>query len=183
MLSKRWAELGRAAVLPFVYLMLVFAEQSGAIDHLRGLDQVSLVAENFSLSYASNACKPIHPDNAAWKPLLGLIEKYSKVKLRPDKTPLTIARVAATFSAQQPLEKGEISEWTAPSTPFMVIYRDWSAKRGETISAEDVTVVGSIGDLQTWIAQSKGEFHVLIHDIVLGVLTLGNLCTSSAFAS
>lgn len=170
--AKRWLELSGAAVLPITCLLLVVAEHDGFIDHWRGLDRVRTVADNFSLSYAPDASTPVYPSDAAWKPLIDLIQEYSKVKLRTDKQPQTIARFPATLSAQQELGRGRLSEWTAPSTPSAVLYRHWPENTGKTIPREDYTIVGTIGDLQSWIAQSKADYHFLVHDIVWGILAL-----------
>lgn len=169
--TKRWLELSRAAVLPVIYLLLVLAEHYGLIDHWHGLDRVKSVADNFSLSYAPDASAPVYPGDAAWKPLMDLIQKYSKVKLRSDKQPQTVARFVATLSAQQEMGDGVRAEWTSPSTPFVVIYKHWP-EPGTTLPREDFTIVGTIGDLRDWIAQSKADCHFLIHDIVLGILAL-----------
>jgi hypothetical protein len=166
--AKRWLELSRVAVLPLIYLLLVIAEHNGLIDRWRGLDRVQAVADNFRLSYAPDASKPVYPSDAAWKPLIDLIQRYSKVKLRTDMQPQTVARFVATVSAHQE-ETG--AEWTSPSTPFAVIYKHWPDP-GTTFPREDYTIVGSIGDLQNWISQSKADCHFLIHDIVLGILAL-----------
>jgi hypothetical protein len=109
--------------LPIIYLILVIAEHNGLIDHWRGLDKVQEVEDSFSLSYAPNASKPVYPNDSAWKPLIGLIRKYSKVKLRTDKQPQTVARFAATFSAKQDVGGGVPSEWTSPATPFCCFVR------------------------------------------------------------
>jgi len=169
--TKRWLELGRAALLPVLYLLLVIAEHSGLIDHWRGLDRVQTVEDRFNLSYASDASKPVYPGDAEWKPLIEIIKKYSKVKLRTDKEPQTVARFKATLSAQQEMGLGNFTEWTSPSTPFAVMYKHWPDP-GTTFPPEDYTIVGSIGDLQNWIAKSKADCHFLIHDIVLGILAL-----------
>jgi hypothetical protein len=164
-------EFGQVAVLPVICLLLVIAEHNGLIDHWRGLDRVQAVADNFSLSYAPGACKPVYPDDAAWAPLIGLIQEYSKSKLRTDKQPQTVARSVATLSTQQEMGEGIRSEWTAPSTPLVVMYRRWPDP-GTNFQREEYTIVGTIGDLQGWIAQSKADCHFLIHDITLGILAL-----------
>ena len=168
--TKRWIELARAAGLPIIYLLLVLAERGGVIDHWRGLDIAKDVAENFSLSYAPDASKPVHRSDRAWEPLMALISRYSKVKLRADKQPQTVARLVATLSTQQPMGGGQVSEWTAPSTPIVVFYRYWPENTAKSIPPEDFTIIGTIGDLQAWIEQSRSDGHFLIHDIVLGVI-------------
>jgi hypothetical protein len=51
-----------------------------------------------------------------------------------------------------------------------VIYKHWPS--GADLTREDYTIVGGIGDLQSWVAQSEADCHFLIHDIVLGILAL-----------
>lgn len=169
---KWWVDLLRAAVLPAMVLLVVLSEHHGIIDHWRGLDRVKAVADNFNLSYAADASTPVYPQDAAWKPLIALIKRYSAAKLRTDKQPQTIARFKASLSTQEPIGGGKISEWTSPSTPFVVFYRHWPNNTGQRIPPEDFTIVGTIGDLQNWIAQSRNDFYFVLHDIVLGFITL-----------
>jgi hypothetical protein len=170
---KWWVDLVRAAVLPVILLLVVLAEHYGVIDRWRGLDLVEAVADNFSLSYAPNASAPIYPEDAAWKPLIALIERYSSAKLRRDKQPQTVARMVASLSTQEPMGSGRIAEWTSPSTPVVVFYRHWPNNTGQNIPPEDFTIVGTIGELQNWIVQSRNDFYFLLHDMVLGLITLG----------
>jgi len=100
---KKWLELVRLVLLPVIYMLLVLAEHYGVVDHLRGLDKVKAVADNFNLSYAANASTPVYPSDAAWRPLMAMIAKYSNAKLRLDKTPQTVARLVASLSTQEAL--------------------------------------------------------------------------------
>jgi hypothetical protein len=172
---KQWLEFALAVGLPAMTLLLVWAEHSGLIDHWRGLDRVQAVADNFSVSYDPNACNPVYPDNPAWKPLIEIIQRYSKSPLRRDRQPQTVARFQATLSGKSDIGNEHFSEWTAPSTPFVVLYRHWPENTGAEIPRDDFTVVGTIGDLQSWITQSKDDFHFLVNDVVLTfmALTLG----------
>jgi hypothetical protein len=52
-----------------------------------------------------------------------------------------------------------------------VLYRRWPDP-GATFPPAEYTIVGTIGDLQSWIAESKSDFHFYLHDIVLGILAL-----------
>jgi len=166
--QKRWIDFVLSVLLPASILLVVLAEHYGVFESWRGLDLVEEVADRFSHSYTPDASKPVYPEDAAWKPMIELIEKYSKVKLRTDKEPKTIARFQATLSTKEV----DSFEWTSPSTPFVVLYRHWPENSGPGIPKEDYTVVGSIGDLQSWITQSKNDFHFLINDIVLGVIAV-----------
>lgn len=100
-----------------------------------------------------------------------LIRTYSKARLRTDKQPQTIARFQATLSTKQNLPD-QTWEWTSPSTPFAVLYFHWPTNTLKQFPPENYTTVGTIGDLQDWIGKSKSTFHFLIHDVVLGILTL-----------
>jgi hypothetical protein len=165
--NKRRIELALSVVLPLLYLAVASADHFGVTDRLKGLDKVQGVGDNFGLSYGPSPSMPIYPDNPAWKPLLLLIRQYSKVKLRIDKQPQTIARFQASLSTEDRLGDGEISQWTSPSTPFVVLYRYWPANTGKVIPKDDYTVIGTIGDLQNWITQSKNDTHFLIQDVLL----------------
>ncbi len=167
--TKRTVGLVASVAVPLAVLLFVVAEHSGWIDHWRGLDEVQQVADRFDLSYAPDASRPVYPEDAEWKPTIALIRKYSKVKLRTDKQPQTIARFKATLSTN---ETPAGFEWSSPSTPFGVLYRRWPQNSGVNIPLDDFAVVGTIGDLQNWIAQSRADFHFLINDVLLGILAI-----------
>jgi hypothetical protein len=164
--TRRWIEFAVSVLLPLGGLSVVLLEHYGALDRLRGLNRVEEVADRFSHSYSPDASKPVYPDDVEWQPTIRLIKKYSKAKLRTDKEAQTIARFKATLSTQDP----NGSEWTSPSTPFAVLYRRWPQNSGSQIPPEDYTIVGSIGELQSWIAQSKSDFHFLINDVFLTLM-------------
>jgi hypothetical protein len=169
--KKRRIEFAVSVLLPLVGLFLVLAEHTGAIDWLLGLDKVEQVADRFDRSYSSDASRRVYPEDAEWKPTIALIEKYSKIKWQAGRQPQTIARLQAKLSAQD--EDGY--EWTSPSTPIVVLYRRWPTTLGLSIPKDDVEVIGSIGELHSWIDQSKSEYHFLIDDVLLVVIaaTLG----------
>lgn len=170
--TKKWIELVKAGIIPLIYLLFVSAEHSGLIDHWRKLDRVKAVADNFSLSYAPDASMPVYPNNPAWSPLITLIKKYSKAKLRSDREPQTVARFAASLSTQQTVASGKVSEWTSPSTPLVFLYRYYPQNPGVRIPPEEYTIVGTVGDLQSWITEDRNSFYFLWHDIVLSILAL-----------
>jgi hypothetical protein len=164
---KRVVELAATVILPFVVITFSVLDHNGTIDRWRGIDLVEEVANRFSLSYADNASAPVYPTDPAWKPTIALIEKYSKIKLRADKTPQTIARV------QDPNAKQYAAgfEWTVPATPIAVLYQHWPGNTGKTLALhENFELVGSIGQLQSWIERSKSDFHFLLNDIFLAAM-------------
>jgi hypothetical protein len=67
---------------------------------------------------------------------------------------------------------GKISEWTAPSTGVVVFYQHWPTNTGKSIPPEDFTVVGSIGELQNWIVQSRNDWYFMLHDIIFALIAL-----------
>lgn len=171
--ARRWIDLVLLALLPFVTVLVVAAEHYGVFDRWRGLEQVEQVSARFDESYAPDASRPVYPGDPAWNPMITLIKKYSTVKLRSDRLPETIARMRATLST----DERDGFEWTSPSTPFVVFYVRWPQNTGKGIPSQDFTVVGTIGQLQEWIAQSKDDFHFLINDILLGLVPVAlGLC-------
>jgi hypothetical protein len=155
-------------VLPLCIVFMAIGEHARLFDRWRGLDQVENVSDSFNHSYGVEPSKPVYPGTPEWAPTLRLIEEYSKHKLRTDREPSTIARMKATQSIQ---EQNTDLEWTSPSTPIVVLYRHWPGNSAAGIGP-DYTIVGSIGDLQTWIAQSKAEFHFVVNDIILGLMSV-----------
>jgi hypothetical protein len=160
--------LGLLVVLPLCILLMAVAEHTGMHDRWRGLDLVEKASDSFNHSYGIEPSKPIYPEDPEWAPTLGLIEEYSRYKLRTDRQPATIARQQAKLSVKEP---NADLDWTAPSTPLVVLYRHWPGNSGEVIPRDEVTIVGSIGDLQNWIARSKAEFHFRVNNIILGLMS------------
>jgi hypothetical protein len=133
------------------------------------LDEVETVAARFEQSYARDASHPVSVGDPAWKPLIKLIYKYSNADLPKDKEPQTVARLSATLSGEQKDPNGQlVSEWTAPSTRFMVLYRRWP---GQTVPKEDWRVAGTIGDLRSWILRSKDDLRFLVKDVFFVLLS------------
>ena len=162
--TSRSAERILGLVVPLAVFASAWAEHSGLFDKWRDLDLVEQVSYKFNHSYTPDASMPVYPEYPSWKPTLDLIRKYSKAKLQ-DRAPLTIARFRATQSTEEPGG----SEWTAPSTPIVVEYRHWP---GQDVPPADLTIVGTIGELQGWIDKSKSDFHFLIDDVLLGILAV-----------
>jgi hypothetical protein len=151
-------------VIPILYLIFLVADRQGVWDRLTGLDLVQAVSDRFQQSYAAGASTPVRVGDPAWEPLLAIIYRYSKATFPADKTPRVVARDVATLSAVVP-ETG--SEWTAPSTPLSLLYKDWPT--GEAIERADYRVIGTIGELQDWIQKEKERRKFLALDVFLGL--------------
>lgn len=151
--------------LPVLYLLFLLADRAGVWSHLRRLDMIESVAARFEKSYAADASHPVSVGDPEWDPLMRLVYRYSNTEFPRNKQPQTIARFQATVSGSQTSPDGVIlSEWTAPSTPFAVLFVKWS---GQSIPREDCYVAGTIGDLRSWIARSKDDFRFLVKDVFL----------------
>ena len=61
-----------------------------------------------------------------------------------------------------------MAEWTAPSTPLLLLYKDWP---GNDIPPEDYRVIGTIGDLRDWISKAKDHRRFVVQDVFLGTFT------------
>lgn len=60
------------------------------------------------------------------------------------------------------------AEWTAPSTPLALLYRDWP---GNEVPREDYRIIGTIGNLREWISKAKDDRRFLVQDVFLGTFT------------
>jgi hypothetical protein len=155
-----------ASILAFVILL---AEYVGGLDYVLSIRLLQGAAERFELSYGPDASRPIKPSDREWEPTLKLIEDYTKTSLPENEQPRVIARSQAVFSAQEPMGKGQIAQWTAPSTPILLIYKNWP---GNTVSPKDYRIVGSIGDLRSWINQYRDRWKFRVNDLLFALLAL-----------
>ena len=165
--------------LPFIYLGFIVADRLGIWDRLTGLNLVEKVATRFDLSYADDASSPVRVGDAEWNPLLTLVYRYSKDSFARDKTPRVFARFRASLSSRTPSEGPIFSEWTAPSTPIVLIYVEWPQNSGKSIPPDLFRVVGTIGDLHEWISKEKDRRRFWVQDIFLG--TFGPLLAIVVF--
>ena len=150
-------------------IFILLAEYAGGLDYLLNIRLLEGVAGRFELSYGPDASRPINPSDKEWGPTLKLIKDYTRANLPNDKEPRVIARSQAVFSAQEPIGKGQLAQWTAPSTPILLLYKDWP---GNTVSPEDYRIVGSIGDLRSWIDQYREKWKFRVNDLLFGLLGL-----------
>ena len=157
-----------ALVFAVLTLALVIAEQLGALDWYLDLKPMQKVAASLSSSYAP-AQRIFTPADSEWRPTIRLIRKYTSVHL-PEKTPpKAIARFRAVLSGKEDLPQGGVAEWTAPSTPIVLIYGPGKALR---VDVDHVVVVGDVGDLSTWIAEYRDYWKFMLNDVLLGVLSI-----------
>jgi len=168
-MKARFLKFVAAIIIPLIVLSFVISMRVGCWDRFFGLDKVEKVAENFESSYKPNVSHTVRVGDPAWNPLMRLISKYSNVDLPKDREPRVLARFVAVLSGKTDLGQGKIAEWTAPSTPIVVIYRDWP---GQNVSTQDYRIVGTISDLRTWINRSKDDFRFIIQDILLAILSI-----------
>jgi hypothetical protein len=152
-----------ALALPMFYFIFLVADRNGLWSHLSGLDKVESVAARFERSYSADASHPVSLGDPEWKPLVKLVYKYSNADLPQDKQPQTVARFPATISDVSRTPNGEIlSEWTAPSTPLVLLFRRWP---GQDVPKNDWVIVGTIGDLRTWILRDKDDLRFWVKDV------------------
>jgi hypothetical protein len=150
-------------------IFILLAEYAGGLDYLLNIRVLEGAAGRFELSYGADASRPIKPSDKEWGPTLKLIKDYTRANLPKDKEPRVIARSQAVFSAQEPVGKGQIAQWTAPSTPILLLYKDWP---GNTVPPEDYRIIGSIGDLRSWIDQYQEKWKFRINDLLFALLGL-----------
>jgi len=153
--KRRYPEI-LAVLLSLSTIGFAVAEHLGWVDTIRGLDSVKGIANSYDLSYGPNSPEPVYPGNPAWPVLLGMIQHHNPNL--PDRRPLTIARYKALASTVNVNLPG-LPQWTAPGTPILLLYRKWPAPGTPPIEREDYRVVGTIGDLHTWIKEDSDNFH------------------------
>jgi hypothetical protein len=155
--------------IPLCVLAFVISTRVGFWGYWFGLNHVEKVAANLETSYATNVSRQVRPGDPAWKPLLRLINKYSTANFPKDREPKVFARYVAVGSHKIEAGNELVAEWTAPTTPIMLIYKEWP---GQKVERKDNHIVGSIADLRTWITRSKDDFRFLVQDVALAVLSL-----------
>ena len=166
--KRRAINFTLAVILPALTVCTLTAERFGVVSRLLGLDLVQAVEGRFQQSYGSKPSAPLYRGDPAWAPTLELIEKYSAVKLLPNRQPEMIARFRATLAT----EDAGGYQWTSPSTPIAVLYGKWPINPQTRIPNRDATIVGTIGQLQTWITRREAEVHFLINDVILGGISI-----------
>ena len=140
----------------------------GGWNYLRGDDLVSEVAARFDNSYSSDASIPVRPADKEWSPLIRIVTKYTHAELPHDRSPHVFARFSAVSSAKTEIAGNILAEWTAPTTPIALIYKDWP---GQDVPKEDYRIVGTIQDLHEWIRRDEADFDFIWRTIIFGILS------------
>jgi hypothetical protein len=164
--TKAVLQLASAVLIPACAIGFVVVERAGLLDYYLGHDAVLEVAARLETSYAENVDRQIGPDERAWRPLLRLIRKYSTATLPDNREPVMLARSVAIASAKLDIGQGQPAEWTAPSTPIILIYSDWP---GHEVPPKEYRVVGTIGDLRAWVDRSRADLRFWIQDLSLAL--------------
>ncbi len=158
-------------MLAGVGVLLVIGLHFGLADAVLGLRPAIEVAETYDHSYdIAHLPRVVHPEDAAWKPMMRLIRWYSRKTVDYSRAQ-TIARFVALDSKDLEVNGAVLAEWTAPSTPFVVLYGRLDDGRKYTM--KDAVFVGTIGELHDWIQRARDDFHFWTNDAVLGALSAG----------
>ncbi len=158
----RWLGVAVSA-LSVIFAILTYF---GVWNSLRGDNLLLGVAARFDSSYTKDAGQPVRPGDEEWPALMRVITEYTHAQLPTDKTPRVFARAVAVTSAAS---EGARAEWTAPTTPILLLYKDWPG-RGPVTPA-DYRTVGTIGDLHDWIRRDEADFDFLVRIILFGILS------------
>jgi hypothetical protein len=94
-----------------------------------------------------------------------VIKKYSYAQLPMNKKPKVFRRSKAVESIKS--EEAGGAEWTAPTTPIVLLYQD-----ARQVPREDAVIVGTIGDLHDWVRRDVADFDFLVRIILLGGLSI-----------
>jgi hypothetical protein len=161
----RWLGVG----LSLVAVLFAALSYFGFWGHLRGDDLLDALADRLDTSYATNVARQVRQGDPEWSPLVRVIESYSKARktLPADRKPVVFARLQAVTSAQT-----EWGEWTAPTTPIALLYRQWPAPgTGPLKPGEDAFLIGTLGDLHEWIRRDRNDFDLLWQRLIFGGLS------------
>jgi hypothetical protein len=120
-------------------------------------------------SYAKGVKRQFRPGDDGFKETLDLIRKYSTATFAPGQHPVLITRYVAVASSK--IEAGDkiLAEWTAGTTPLVVLYREPPQAH---LTDGSAVFAGSIGDLRVWIDRSKKDFHFLVQEVFLAGISI-----------
>jgi multisubunit Na+/H+ antiporter MnhB subunit len=142
----------------------------GVWNYLRGDDVASELVARFDQSYSEDASKPVRRGDRGWQPLIRIITEYTHADLPHDREPLVLARFPAVLSAKTEVGGKVFAEWTAPTTPIAILYKDWPG-HGD-LSKEDWREVGTLQDLHDWIRKDEADFDFVTRIIIFGLLSV-----------
>jgi hypothetical protein len=145
-----------------IFAILTYA---GFWNEWRGDNLAAAAATRFDKSYSQDASRAVKNGDKEWLPLMRLITKYSCADLPKDREPRVIARFVAVASAKD----ASGAEWTAPTTPIALLYKEWPG-HGD-LSTADWRTVGTIEDLHNWIRTDEADFDFLVRTIIFGILS------------
>ena len=156
-----------------VFLSLVsvaFAALSyfGFWSSVRGDDLLAALANRLDTSYATDVSRQVRQPDPEWRPLLRVIRSYSPKRgiLPKDREPVVFARFAAVASA-----KSEAGEWTASTTPIVLLYKEWPSPGNSIVPGQDGWIIGTLGDFHEWIRKDEADFDFLLRTVILGALS------------
>jgi hypothetical protein len=139
----------------------------GFWSYIRGNDILNALADRLDTSYAPDVSRLVKPHDPEWRPLMRVIKRYSRADLLQDREPVVFARAQAIASAVT-----NAGEWTAPTTPVMLIYREWPAPgTGDFIKGKDFVTVGTLGDIHDWIKRDQADFDFFWRTLIFGLLS------------
>jgi hypothetical protein len=166
MLAADLKFLARWIGVLFSALSVLFAclTYAGVWNEWRGDNLVAAIASRFDTSYAKDVSRQVREGDKDWLPVMRLIKKYSHANLQ-DKKPILLARFPAIMSAKD--ESG--AEWTAPTTPIVLIDKD---PVNGALSPSDWRIVGTIEDLHNWVRADESDFDFLVRTIIFGILSV-----------
>jgi hypothetical protein len=167
--KRNWLEFVANVGLPALALVAVVSLRTPLWDWLFGLDVAERAVASFEKSYGPDASIPVTPGDDAWHPLQRLIRTYTTATLPHDREPKVLARNVAVASAKTNVDARRIAQWTAPTTPVWLIYREWP---GQEVPLEDAVIIGTIADLRNWVEQYRERIRFIVQDVVLTLLSV-----------
>ena len=156
----RWAGVA-VSVLSVAFAVLTYL---GVWNELRGDNLVAALAARLDTSYAE-VPRQVREADKEWLPLMRLIRNNTHVDLPKDRKPIVFARFVAVASFKQ--DSG--AEWTAPTTPIVLLYKDLNQG---ALSKDDWITIGTIEDLHNWVRTDVADFDFLVRTIMFGILSV-----------
>ncbi len=157
----RWVGVA-LSVLSVIFAVLSY---SGFWNRIRGDTSLIALESRINTSY-SEVSRQVRPEDREWKPLLRVILKYTTAELPKGKQPVVLVREVAVSSA-----KSDAGEWTAPTTPLILIYRPWPNPGDTLLMGKDGFRVGTLGDFHEWIKRDQDEFDFFWRTLIFGTLS------------
>jgi hypothetical protein len=159
----RWG----AVLLSLVSIVFAALSYFGFFNYVRGDDLLDALASRLDTSYATDVSRQVRPPDPEWHPLMRVIRSYSPARatIPRDREPVVFARMAAVASA-----KSEAGEWTAPTTPIVLLYRELSPGTS-LLPGQDGWTIGTLGDFHEWIRRDEADFDFFWRTLIFGALS------------